>query len=292
MLRLLTMALTALCFTGCSLRTPPTLTPTDTLAPARAQVATAPSTASASTSTPTPAATPIATATATRQADPDLLLPDLQTLPPSDLRIEIDSQNGDKLLRFTNSILNGGADALEVRGVFNLRTGKTAVTQYIVQRDGSAEEHAAGEFVFHPGHDHWHLENFALYQVWSLTRQGDLDAVVAFADKISYCLRDDSRADIPGAPRRPVYTNCDQELQGMSVGWIDTYEYDTPGQIVDITALADGLYALRSTVDPENHLWESDDTNNSAVLYLEIGGGRVRVVENENALRRLFTPEN
>jgi len=230
--------------------------------------------------------------TATPRVDPSLLLPDLQTLPPSDLVIELNSLTDRKVLRFSNSILNSGPGALESLGEFNPETGKTDVTQHIFRVDGSIEERAAGEFVFHPGHNHWHLEDFALYEVWSLTPEGDLDTVVAFTDKLSYCLRDNTRADMPDAPPRPFYTECNQELQGISVGWIDTYKFDTPGQIVDISDVPDGMYALRSTVDPDNHLQEMDDTNNAAAITIEIDGNRVRVIESASALKRLLNPDN
>jgi hypothetical protein len=282
----------AICFgVGCNARTPATPSPTDTPSPPRSQVAAAePATADA-TATPSPAI-PTKAATATPETDPNLLLPDLQTLPPFNLRIERIPGFNRKLLRFSNSIINSGAGTLEVLGVFNPDTGNTAVTQNLYTIDDSLEAHAAGDFVFHPGHDHWHLEDCALYEVWSLALFGQLDRVVAVSGKISYCLRDDTRSAAPAAPRRPVYTDCEQERQGISPGWIDTYAYDTPGQMVNITALPDGLYALRSTVDPDNHLREADDTNNAAVVYIELNGTRVREIESRTELRRLLSPED
>jgi hypothetical protein len=230
-----------------------------------------------STATASPTAAPGGGAAAPIPPDSDLLLPDLQTLPPTDLVIEL-AEPDRTLLRFTNSMLNSGPGVLELLGQFNPDSGKIAVTQHLYTMDGTFEEHAAGEFIFHEGHDHWHLENFALYEVWSLTPAGDLDAVVAFTDKVSYCIRDDARADIPGAAAQPTYTICDQELQGMAVGWIDIYAFDTPGQTIDITDLPDGVYALQSTVDPANQLREADDANNAAIVYFEIGDDRVLAV--------------
>jgi phosphohistidine phosphatase SixA len=219
---------------------------------------------------------------------PDLLLPDLQTLPPSDLVIQISYFPEErKVLRLSNSVVNTGPGLLEVLGVANPATSQTTVTQRLYSAAGLAEERSAGEFVFHPDHNHWHLEDFARYEVWTLTPQGELDGVIAVTDKVSFCLRDNTPAHVPGAAPNAAYTICGQELQGISPGWIDTYKYDTPGQIVDITAVPDGIYALRSTVDGEDHLRELDETNNAALVYIEIKGSRVTIIERPS---QLFNP--
>ena len=287
---LLVVILALVVLVGCADGAPPTVLLVATATPVQAQIAAATPIAStrmpSADSTRPPTARP-SRATATPTIDPDLLLPDLQTLPPYDLVIRVVSATDRKLLRLSNSILNGGPGAIEMLGVFNPATGKTTVTQHIYKVDGSSEDRAAGEFVYHPGHQHWHLENFVSYEVWSLTQEGALDAVVAFSDKVSYCLQDDSRSDIPGSSPRRIYTRCDREVQGISIGWIDTYTWDTEGQIVDITHVPDNLYALRSTVDPANRLWEVDDTNNSATVYIEIVDNRVRIVDEASVRERL-----
>jgi hypothetical protein len=289
MRQLLMVILALVILVGCAGGAPPIVLLVATATPVQAQIAAATPIAStrmpSADSTRPPSARPTQSA-ATPTIDPDLLLPDLQTLPPYDLVIRVVSATDRKLLRLSNSILNGGPGAIEMLGVFNPATGKTTVTQHIYKVDGTSLDYAAGEFVYHPGHQHWHLENFVSYEVWSLTRKGALDAVVAFSDKVSYCLQDDSRSDIPGSSRR-TYTQCDRKVQGISVGWIDTYTWDTEGQIVDITDVPDDLYALRSTVDPANRLWEVDDTNNSATVYIEIVDNRVRIVDEASVLERL-----
>lgn len=142
------------------------------------------------------------------------------------------------------------------------------------------EEHAAGVFAFHLDHDHWHLGNFALCEVWSLDSDGELDEVVAVTDKVSYYLMDETRSDLPNAYPEPTYTLCDQTIQGISPGWIDTYEHNTPGQIVDITDLPDGVYALRSTVDPDDQLREMDNSNNAGTVYFKLGASDLQMLDN------------
>jgi len=210
---------------------------------------------------------------------PDLVLPDLITLPPTDLRIRTNASDGHKLLRFTNSIMNGGPGKMELWGDTDPSSGKITVMQYIYDMEDIAEKRMVGEFLFHPEHDHWHLGDFALYEIWSIGMDGELDSVVAVSNKISYCLRDDERSDIPAAPAFQTYTICNHERQGISVGWIDVYRYHLPGQSIDITFLLDGIYALRSIVNPGNRLWEQNHENNTSILYIEIEGKRVRTIK-------------
>jgi hypothetical protein len=246
--------------------------------------------------TPQHTATPLSTqptgTPVTPQAGSLFRLPDLQTLPPSDLAIQVNAATGQKLLRFTNSILNRGPGALELLGAFNSATGKTTVTQHVFTSDGSLEELVAGEFVYHPGHEHWHLENFARYEIWSLTPAGNLSSVVAFSDKISYCLRDDSLAENLDSSTRAAYTDCKREEQGITAGWIDIYRYNLQGQDIVITGVLDGVYALRSIVDPGDQLLEVDDTNNAATVYFQISGNGLRLVESTSELYQLLDAEN
>lgn len=218
----------------------------------------------------------------------DLLLPDLITLPPTDLSIRINPADQHKLLRFTNSIMNIGPGVMELLGATNPDTGKMTVTQHLYDTEGSTENLVVGEFFFHPEHDHWHLGNFARYDVLSLGPDGSLDSVVAFSNKVSYCLRDDARSDIPSAASRQTYTSCDHEIQGISVGWIDIYREHLPGQSIDITSLSNGVYALRSIVDPENNLRDKNPTNNTVILYIAIEGNRVSIVESPDVLNNLL----
>jgi hypothetical protein len=239
---------------------------------------------SAPTSTPSITAPPVPTHTPaptpvppTPTIDPDLVLPDLGTLTPTDLILAFGS-GGQRLLRFTNSIINTGPGVLEVLGQHDPDKDQVVVTQHIFRQDGTFWERLAGEFIFHPTHDHWHFENFARYEVWSLTSDRELDQLVALTDKVSYCIRDNVRGNGPAAAARS-YVMCDQDLQGISVGWVDIYEFDTPGQIVDVTDLPYGVYALQSIVDPADQLWEDDNANNSGLVYFELFPNFVRLVD-------------
>ncbi len=213
------------------------------------------------------------------QMKPTLLLPDLRTLAPSDLRISRYASDGSTVLKLTNSIWNGGFGPLVLIGVVDPGSETQRVVQRILKDDGEYSEKPVGEFIFHTGHNHTHLDSFSVYELWSLQSNGMLDQVVATSGKVSYCLRDIRRS--PEAERidRAAFTSCSSDRQGLSVGWTDVYQYYLAGQSIDITGLEDGTYALMSIADPVNLIQESDETNNGIVIYLEIEGLQVAVID-------------
>jgi L-ascorbate metabolism protein UlaG (beta-lactamase superfamily) len=213
------------------------------------------------------------------QAEPTLLLPDLRTLEPSDLRIARFSRDGTTLLKLTNSVWNGGYGPLELIGAVDTGTGTQHVIQRILKDDGEYSEKPIGEFVFHSGHNHWHLDSFSVYELWTLQSNGMLDQVVATSGKVSYCLRDIYRSAEAEQIDRAGFTSCSPVRQGLSVGWTDVYQYYLAGQSIDITGLEDGTYALMSIADPFNLIQESDETNNGIVIYLEIREAKVTVID-------------
>jgi hypothetical protein len=207
-----------------------------------------------------------------------LALPDLRTLPPSDLRLSVHSTG--RVLRFANMVWNRGPWPLELRGELEAASGLIDVYQTVCAVDGIKREQLVGTFVWHVHHGHWHLGSFARYQLWSLKPDGRPDEVVAEGEKISYCLRDTDTVDAsrPGFPISEVYQSCGPRRQGLSVGWGDLYRSFLEGQSLDLGGLPDGTYALTSTANPERILLESDYGNNEATIYLRIAGGELEIV--------------
>lgn len=215
-----------------------------------------------------------------------LLLPDLRTLAPYDIKIT-PLAGGMRELRLANTIWNSGQGHLELMGEFNSATSQTRVHQRITTSDGSLLKHFVGEFVWHPGHDHWHFEDFTLYELWSLKPNGGLDYVVVSSDKLSYCVIDTDPVDRDNPAFSPLrnYFDCGQSLQGLSAGWGDTYKLHLDGQALDITAVPDGFYALVSSVNPGTILLEADYHNNRAIVLLEIRDNRLKMVTPEETRR-------
>jgi hypothetical protein len=209
---------------------------------------------------------------------PGLVLPDLRVLPPFGLRLILDNHPDQAILRFSNSIVNAGPGSLELIGKPDWATNQISVIQSILTTDGTLEEHPVGVFIFHPHHEHWHLEGFGLYEVWSLTPSGKLDTRLSTSGKISYCVMDSDPwpALLPEPePSTQKYTACGWAIQGISPGWVDTYKASVAGQWIDITGFASGNYALVSWVDPGNLLVEVNENNNRAITYFQFTDRRL-----------------
>ncbi|OGO39009.1 MAG: hypothetical protein A2W35_15200 [Chloroflexi bacterium RBG_16_57_11] len=209
----------------------------------------------------------------------EMYLPDLRTLPLSDLHIQLRS-GARRYLRLTNTIWNSGQGPLELTGEFNVLTNRTRVHQHIYSSDDDRRDVLVGEFVWHPTHDHWHFDEFTLYELWTLTPDYRLGQVVASSDKLSYCVMDTDVVDPdhPRLARRQGFEGCGQRLQGLSVGWGDTYKSSLDGQALDLTGLPDGYYALTSSVNPNAMILEENYSNNSTRVYLEILGDQISPV--------------
>jgi hypothetical protein len=213
-------------------------------------------------------------------------MPDLRTLPAYDLRVVADDQKGTRHLMFSNSIWNAGDGPLEFRGSVNHQDMTAEVYQILYEDGEPAEEIPMGNFYYSESHNHWHWEGFSTYEIWSIAEDGALDELLAESGKVGYCIRDDSRVnsfnvdfDHPDILEGPNYTVCGTRVQGLSVGWVDTYAFNTPGQSIEITGIPEGLYALRSVADPEGEIMEIDKENNEAITYFQLETFRARVIE-------------
>ena len=230
-----------------------------------------------------PPGMPEAGATAIHQQDAAHQLPDLQTLPLEDLLLLASQNSEKKLLRFSNSVANLGLGAAELLGKYDQGKNTVQISQVVYGSDGSSIIREVGVFSFHREHDHWHWDDFGLYEVWSVSLEGELLEQVSSSGKVGYCLRDDNPlpGDLSGKgleAERAVYLGCGWRRQGISVGWMDTYSRNTPGQFVDLSGAPDGLYALKSTVDPDNRLLELDESNNTAVLFFTLQRNKLQVI--------------
>lgn len=226
-----------------------------------------------------------AAASLTASPSPGLLLPDLRVGPPRELHVTRDPRTGDRQIRFSTAVSNLGEGPLELSGVHDPIERRTIASQRIRRIDESTDARVAGVFVFHPAHDHWHFEDFTSFELWTHGSDGELTRLVATTGKMSFCVWDsDPMADPPPeAPSRRAYERCPQDIQGLSIGWMDVYSARTPGQHLTIEGVPDGRYAIRSTVDPVNRLIESDEENNDAVAYVRLSGSQIQRVPRPGA---------
>jgi hypothetical protein len=149
--------------------------------------------------------------------------------------------------------------------------------------DEEYDEVEAGCSRYHPAHDHWHFDNFARY---TLLRE-KTGNVVGNARKVSFCVLDTGRP-YPGLPGSPdegyypqdpgaEYPTCSQtSVDGLSIGWEDTYGASLPGQGIKVSGLRRGFYCLVLETDPpgpglpDGVLAESDETNNARTIRLRM----------------------
>ncbi len=171
---------------------------------------------------------------------------------------------------------NIGTGRMELRG--GATHGSTQdVMQRIYEPNGTFTDVLAGTFTYHPEHGHIHFDGFAEFRLRSVLPDGGVGPIVAAGDKVSFCLLDVQRYDNSG-PSSPNFLTCGQ-VQGISVGWADVYDRGLPGQSIDISAVANGTYWLEVVVDPDNHLLESNEDNNTTRIQINLqrtgGGGTI-----------------
>lgn len=239
-----------------------------------------------------PSRTVEATATPTASPSPEppdtRLLPNLASLPPEDLLIELDGAV--RKLRFTSIIANTGVGPVETvpDDAVGCPPGQRHAFQRIyhdVDGDGQFDwdvdvettDRPAGCMLDHPEHSHWHFDAAARY-VLTEPRSGD---PIVSAGKVSFCWRDNR--EVPAEadpPHDPHYGDCGyDEVQGIMPGWADVYGNDLADQHLDLPDdLPDGQYCLWNEADPHGLLVETDDTDNSAVVAIEIDGTTVEPV--------------
>ena len=216
------------------------------------------------------------------------LYPDLQTMAPADL-VFAKRSDGTHILRFSNTVKNMGPGRLEIQGNPKPRKRDQNTLRQIYQNlydaplDGNRTAHlpVASDAVYHAGHQHFHFADFALYEL--LVHDGtDYVPANKHGTKTSFCIMDTTRVPTnPPTSYPSQYQRCGGELQGLTPGWGDTYDFTLIDQWVVLgkDRLADGEYGLRSIADPYDKLDEAAgnqgdprESNNTAVTYFTASG--------------------
>lgn len=177
-------------------------------------------------------------------------------------------------LRLSNATANLGMGKLYLYGVApEIPTPTHEVRQRIWRDNGSWYDRSAGQFVYHPGHNHIHIEGWAQYNLREILPGDGVGPIVASGTKTSFCIIDLRVEDssLPGFPPGGLFLGCGSTVQGLSVGWADIYDKGLADQWIDVTDVADGQYWLESVVDPVDNILEADETNNVARIQVTIG---------------------
>jgi len=210
-------------------------------------------------------------------------------------------------LRFDQVFANTGEGRMEMRFVIphDQNSAEHNIFQRVFHSDGGFDERFAGQWEFHPAHQHYHFLGFGLSKLWRSDSYGHhLDSFairsrrhqlrgqqhqppagdpIRTGRKVSFCMADttiDSWLEKGDGPRTyiapdclfPAFSDADNDylIQGITQGWADTYDWYLPDQYIEVTGVPDGYYLLETTVDPDNSLLETDETNNCGSVLIRL----------------------
>jgi Lysyl oxidase len=200
-----------------------------------------------------------------------LLCPNLKIAPPSELYVQV--AGGQVRLRATSDVQSRGLGPMELRGHRDgPRSMKT--NQRIYKKGGGHITVPSGaklRFTYvgtYFGGSYWKVHQLATFELIRVLPDGSLGNVVRTSPKLNYCLRDLERTRAgQRSPSGRVYPGCNQNpfrdrvKLGTSVGWSDIYPAAYHQQWIDVAGLR-GCFVYRMTVDPEEHLFESNENDN------------------------------
>ena len=207
-------------------------------------------------------------------------LPNLEALPAHDFSVENNPDDGHDYLNFGATIWNGGSGPFVVEGFRSTSAEVMKATQFIYRKGVPSSSAVVGEFEFdhREGHDHWHMEDVAQYDL--LDSSGGR---VVLSGKQSFCLAPTDPVDLlaSGADWQPdrvgLWSSCAGEdaiwlREVLPAGWGDTYFQSVAGQSFDITNLPNGRYLIRVTTNPFHRFKETTFADNASVRAVDIGG--------------------
>ncbi len=211
------------------------------------------------------------------------LLPDLIVNPArlSDYQFITNIIPGRLHIRLSNATPNIGYGPLFIYGGDPAADGQV-VYQRIFQSQGGFRDRESGLFLYHPAHNHVHVNRWAEYTIRTVLPADGVGPVLRTGGKTSFCLLDSNRYTGPEVvlgtpPSFARFLSCGSDVQGISVGFEDLYPKSLPDQWIDITGLGPGEYWLESVVDPDNQFEEVDESNNVARIKLVIADGELPI---------------
>ena len=200
------------------------------------------------------------------------------------------------LLRFASSIDNIGNGPLDVAGNPRLADPSDDTSHDAWQRTRTSDDGWVSltrppiRYETADGHDHFHIMGVAEYSLWDEAGQ----TRVLTSPKAGFCLVDSYPLNgrTPPSGENQYHGDCGRgspgaaELRmGISAGMQDLYRRDMAFQWVDVSDVAPGRYRLAGQTDPDDAIWESDETNNGVVLSQQVQTvpGYVAVAQNVQA---------
>jgi hypothetical protein len=215
-----------------------------------------------------------------------LNFPDLSDILPVGA-ITIVGTGTNRVFQYTHDTYNGGIGPLEIQPVYSSASGNYMGIQHIYYLHAGTWTLAksvpvAGAFVFDVAHGHFHFP-FASYGLYAANPDGSIGPLIALCPKTGFCIGDSYFLN-PSLPNAGVFgylSPCTDptSLRGLSIGYADEYDHTDEGQSIPIPNLTNGVYWLRSMVDPFDYFTEGNKTNNETDVKLSIAGSSVTVLQ-------------
>jgi hypothetical protein len=212
---------------------------------------------------------------------PAAALPDLVPLPSWGISARHDRRSGRDLLTFGATVWAGGNSPLDVEGFRSNGSPVMKAYQYFWRNGHVVGRARAGTMGFdsQQGHNHWHFEQFARYQLLDSAR-----TLAVRSHKVGFCIAPSDPVDLlaPHAVWQPPSIGFSNFTCGspsalwvqemMPVGWGDTYFQDIAGQAFDITSVLNGTYYIEVIANPRHVLYESNTHNDVSLRKVILGG--------------------
>jgi hypothetical protein len=252
-----------------------------------------------------------------RTGKPVPLLPNLRLVPPHEFTFtgpvgagpvalgmspattcsgyETAEEHGVKCLRFSLGPANVGAGPLLLDFPGNQGLVTPGKAKQLVQwSDGHTTKRAAGEFLYHKTHAHYHHSGFGTLELLKVTdptrgtmelagtgpKQGFCTGDIKIADWTVFGGVQDSAGSTCLSSAGLVYDPTAGTRMGLSAGWADLYSWEQDGNYVEFPLLGgDGRYVVRSTADALNNVQESDERDNTGYAYIQVTGETITVFE-------------
>jgi hypothetical protein len=214
---------------------------------------------------------------------PASTLPDLVPLPSWGISVahikKTKTRPASDQLDFGATVWVGNAP-LDVQGFRSHGSPSMKAYQYFWQNGHIIGRLRAGTMGFDSkkGHNHWHFEQFAQYQLLNSAQQPAVRS-----HKVGFCIAPTDPVDLlePNAVWQPSYLGFGAQCgsttalwvqEMMPVGWGDTYFQSVAGQSFNITGVPNGTYYIQVTANPLKVLHESDTGNDVSLRKVILGG--------------------
>jgi hypothetical protein len=185
-------------------------------------------------------------------------------------------------LDFGATVWIGGGGPLDVEGFRSNGSPVMKAYQYFFRNGHVVGRLRAGTMGFdtRKGHNHWHFEQFARYQLLNSAK-----TVALRSHKQGFCIAptDNMNLLLPHAVWNPLFTGFGGECgsptalwvqEQLPIGWGDTYFQDVAGQDFNITHLPNGTYYIEVIANPKRVLHESNTGNDASLRKVILGGTR------------------